>query len=170
MRKSTRWSTVLAGVLSGSNRESKKAASRRLAHSVHFAVEQLESRTLLSAVVWTGDAGDGNWDTAGNWTGGSGVPGSSDDVTIPSNATITHPDGNNDTVNSIVCGTGDSISLSSGSITISSAPPSPATTNTLNNFLTVRHNKNSDATFADGHSAAVSQMYATNLMYLDPVF
>jgi prepilin-type N-terminal cleavage/methylation domain-containing protein/prepilin-type processing-associated H-X9-DG protein len=38
------------------------------------------------------------------------------------------------------------------------------------NFLTVRHGKNSDATFADGHSAPVSQLYATNQMYLDPLY
>jgi prepilin-type processing-associated H-X9-DG protein len=45
-----------------------------------------------------------------------------------------------------------------------------STTNQVINFLTVRHNKNSNATFVDGHSASVSQMYATNLTYLDPTF
>jgi len=37
-----------------------------------------------------------------------------------------------------------------------------------NNFLTIRHGNNSDTTFADGHSAAVGQLYATNMMYLNP--
>jgi prepilin-type N-terminal cleavage/methylation domain-containing protein/prepilin-type processing-associated H-X9-DG protein len=38
----------------------------------------------------------------------------------------------------------------------------------LHNFLTVRHNKRSDAAFADGHAEAVSQEYATNSIYFDP--
>jgi prepilin-type N-terminal cleavage/methylation domain-containing protein/prepilin-type processing-associated H-X9-DG protein len=49
--------------------------------------------------------------------------------------------------------------------------PFGATNDTApSNFLTVRHGKNSDATFADGHSAAVSQNYATNMMYLLPTY
>ncbi len=38
----------------------------------------------------------------------------------------------------------------------------------LNNFLTVRHSKRSNTTFVDGHSEAVGQNYATNIIYLDP--
>ncbi len=38
----------------------------------------------------------------------------------------------------------------------------------LNNFLTVRHDKRSNSTFADGHAEAVGQNYATNIVYLDP--
>jgi prepilin-type N-terminal cleavage/methylation domain-containing protein/prepilin-type processing-associated H-X9-DG protein len=38
----------------------------------------------------------------------------------------------------------------------------------LHNFLTVRHNKKSDAGFADGHAEAISQDYATNSIYFDP--
>ena len=40
----------------------------------------------------------------------------------------------------------------------------------LNNFLTVRHNKKSDATFADGHVEAVGQNYATNNAYSQPTY
>ena len=43
-------------------------------------------------------------------------------------------------------------------------------TGTPNNFLSIRHNKRSDATFADGHAEAVTQMDATNAMYLNPVY
>ena len=39
---------------------------------------------------------------------------------------------------------------------------------TLNNFLSMRHNKRSNSTFADGHAEAVGQNYATNIVYLDP--
>ncbi len=33
-------------------------------------LEWMEPRTLLSAVTWTGDAGDDNWDTPANWSCG----------------------------------------------------------------------------------------------------
>jgi prepilin-type N-terminal cleavage/methylation domain-containing protein/prepilin-type processing-associated H-X9-DG protein len=49
-------------------------------------------------------------------------------------------------------------------------PFDSTTATTPSNFLTVRHNKNSDVTFADGHSAAVGQLYATNMMYVDPLY
>ena len=41
---------------------------------------------------------------------------------------------------------------------------------TPNNFLSIRHNNRSDATFADGHCEAVGQNYATNQMYLLPSY
>jgi len=41
---------------------------------------------------------------------------------------------------------------------------------TPHNFLSVRHNKKSDACFADGHSEAVGQNYATNYMYSLPTY
>lgn len=46
--------------------------------------------------------------------------------------------------------------------------PFNATITALNNYLTIRHNKRSDATFADGHVEAISQQYATNAMYSEP--
>ena len=42
-----------------------------------------------AAVSWTGNAGDNNWATAGNWTGGSGVPATGDAVTISISTTTT---------------------------------------------------------------------------------
>jgi len=39
---------------------------------------------------------------------------------------------------------------------------------TVANYLTVRHNKRSVSCFADGHTEAVGQNYATNIMYLQP--
>jgi len=38
----------------------------------------------------------------------------------------------------------------------------------LDNFLTVRHNQRSTATFIDGHTEVIGQNYATNIMYLEP--
>jgi prepilin-type processing-associated H-X9-DG protein len=40
--------------------------------------------------------------------------------------------------------------------------------NALHNYLTVRHSGRSDATFADGHVEAITQLYATNSVYFDP--
>src|SRR3984885_9932063 len=52
-------------------------------------VEGLEDRTLLSAVSWTGTAGDNQWNTAKKWSTDA-VPGSSNTVTIdaPANTVI----------------------------------------------------------------------------------
>lgn len=44
-------------------------------------LESLEQRRLLAAFIWNTDA-DGNWHDEANWSGGSGVPGIGDDVTI----------------------------------------------------------------------------------------
>jgi prepilin-type N-terminal cleavage/methylation domain-containing protein/prepilin-type processing-associated H-X9-DG protein len=38
------------------------------------------------------------------------------------------------------------------------------------NYLTTRHNKRSDSCFADGHTEAVGQNYATNYMYSLPTY
>ncbi len=40
-----------------------------------------------ATITWTGEAGDGKWETAGNWSG-SAVPTASDDVTIVSTSTL----------------------------------------------------------------------------------
>jgi|GEM_PF-6410610 len=66
-----------------------------LTAAVRPLAESLEPRRLLSTAVWTGAAGDSNWATAANWTGGSGaggVPGAGDDVSIGAGfATINIP-------------------------------------------------------------------------------
>jgi len=46
-----------------------------------IGLEALEARRLLSAVLWTGEAGDNLWHTPGNWSS-LAVPRSDDDVTI----------------------------------------------------------------------------------------
>ena len=50
-------------------------------HTAQVSSEQLETRTLLSAISWDGGGGDLNWNTPENWSGDV-VPGSNDDVTI----------------------------------------------------------------------------------------
>ena len=51
-------------------------------------VEVLEDRTLLSGVMWTGNAGDNQWTTPSNWSTGS-LPGSGDSVVINASAGTT---------------------------------------------------------------------------------
>jgi len=47
-------------------------------------------------------------------------------------------------------------------------PPYPGSG--THNFLTIRHNNNSDASFADGHVQPVGQDYATNYIYSLPTY
>jgi hypothetical protein len=49
-------------------------------------LSRLEERTLLSTITWTGDAGNNNWDTPGNWSSDS-VPTASDDAVVGSTGT-----------------------------------------------------------------------------------
>jgi len=46
----------------------------------NHSIESLEPRLLLSAVTWTGAAGDNQWTTPGNWSTNA-LPGPGDDVT-----------------------------------------------------------------------------------------
>lgn len=79
-------------------------------------VEQLENRTLLSAVTWTGGGDGQNWGDAANWSTGQ-LPGTADDVTInaPGNPTIVHSAGAT-SIHSLV--SYDPINLSGGSLTL----------------------------------------------------
>ncbi len=78
----------------------------------------MEGRALLSAVSWTGDAGDDNWDTPGNWSTDS-VPGASADVTIDTTAAVVHSDDVTDTINSLT--TTEPLSITGGTLSIASA-------------------------------------------------
>jgi hypothetical protein len=70
---------------------------------------------MLSSVTWVSQS-SGDWDTAGNWSGGA-VPGAGDDVTINvAGISITHNQKNSDSINSLT--TSDGISFSNGSLTI----------------------------------------------------
>jgi uncharacterized repeat protein (TIGR03803 family) len=72
--------------------------------------------------TWTGMAGDGNWDTAGNWSTGS-VPGVGDEAFIPSGFTVTHDhdqvQGTPDSVFSVQ--SQSPIAITAGSLTIAAS-------------------------------------------------
>jgi IPT/TIG domain-containing protein len=81
-------------------------------------LETLEPRTLLSAVTWTGGAGDNNWDTPANWSTDS-VPGSADDVTIDIAANVVHSDDVTDSIHSLT--STEPLTISGGTLSIASA-------------------------------------------------
>ena len=80
-------------------------------------LEPVEVRALLS-VTWINPAG-GDWDTASNWSDDQ-VPTSADAVQINiSDITVTHTSNTSDAVGSLSVASGTTLSLSSGSITVS---------------------------------------------------
>ena len=97
---------------SQSNRKLNRSRSSRP------LVERMEPRTLLSAVTWTGGAGDNNWDTPGNWSTDS-VPGSADDVTINIAANVVHSNDVTDSINSLT--SKEPLTLSGGTLSIAAA-------------------------------------------------
>ena len=78
-----------------SRRQSRRRRSARSFRPRPLRAECLEHRHLLSVVIWDGDAGDGLWNTAANWSTNV-VPGANDDVTIdvPGDVTVTFSGGN----------------------------------------------------------------------------
>ncbi len=89
----------------------------------------LEPRTLLSTVNWINAAG-GDWDTGSNWSTGS-MPGASDNVTIDLSpgVTVTHSQNDADSVNDLTVAGADTLSFSSGSLSIESASTIDGTLN-----------------------------------------
>jgi hypothetical protein len=61
--------------------DGRRRAARPRVRGYRPALLVLEDRWLPSTILWTGDAGDGLWQTAGNWAGGV-VPGAADDAVI----------------------------------------------------------------------------------------
>jgi hypothetical protein len=96
------------------HRDNRRTRSR----SCRPRLEGMESRALLSAVSWTGGAGDNNWDTPANWSTDS-VPGSADDVTIDTTANVVHSQSVTDTINSLT--SSEPLTISGGTLSIASA-------------------------------------------------
>ena len=111
-QRSKRW---LRRVLSSGKR---RPTSRRNGFVRSLQVEGLEGRALLAAVSWIA-VGDGNWNTAANWSP-PGVPGASDDVTISPAAavTVTIPSGYNAAVKSLTTDGNDTLLIAGGSLTV----------------------------------------------------
>jgi IPT/TIG domain len=106
---------------------SKCNGNRKRSKSCRPLVECMEPRTLLSAVAWTGAAGDNNWDTPANWSTHS-IPGSNDDVTIDIAANVVHANDVIDSINSLI---------STEPLTISGGTLSIAATSTIASTLSI---------------------------------
>ena len=82
--------------------------------------EVLEQRQLLSAVSWTGNGGNSNWDNPQNWNS-QAIPGPGDDVTIDTGATaatVVIQAVNAESVNSLATGANDTLSITGGSLSV----------------------------------------------------
>ncbi len=100
--------------LFGPQRTGKSKRSK----SCRPGMEWMEPRTLLSAVTWTGGAGDNNWDTAANWNIDS-VPTPGDDVTINIAANVVHSSNVTDSINSLT--STEPLTVSGGTLSIAAA-------------------------------------------------
>ena len=87
----------------------------------------MEGRTLLSAISWTGNAGDNDWDTPGNWSSSPALPGAADDVTINVEANVVHSINVTDSIHSLT---------STQPLTIQDGTLSIAADSTLSSTLT----------------------------------
>ncbi len=137
--------------------------------------EQLEEREVLTAVSWIGGAA-GNWDVAANWSNNA-VPASTTDVSIntSSSATITIKSGDVESVDSLVVGSLDSLSIAGGSLTTASSLTNSGTITVSAGFkLTVNgaYNQAANATLSmpgGGSTANPATNLATNSDFESPV-
>ncbi len=97
-------------------RRGVRRSGRPRHRAVHWTLDSLEPRTLLSNVSWTGQGDGTTWTDASNWSNDA-VPGPSDNVTISKsgNPTIAIAAGTQ-SVNSI--SSTDPISISGGSLSV----------------------------------------------------
>ncbi len=102
--------------LRGAGRRGVARSGRPRHRAVHWTVDILEPRTLLSNVSWTGQGDGTTWTDASNWSNDA-VPGPSDNVAISKsgNPTIAISSGTQ-SVNSI--SSTDPISISGGSLSV----------------------------------------------------
>ena len=93
--------------------------ARRFVHRLPLFLERLEDRTLLSQDIW--QAGSGNWDDGANWSL-THAPGTSDTayISTTSAATITIQSGDTINVQSVSIGSNDTLSITGGSLTVTS--------------------------------------------------
>ncbi|MDB5357081.1 MAG: tandem-95 repeat protein [Phycisphaerales bacterium] len=109
--------------------------------------EVLEARCLLSTVTWTGAHNTGLWTDPLNWTGGSGVPGALDSVTIGSGFTTITIDSGTQAVHTL--SSASPLQISGGSLAISS-------TATISTNLTLAGGTLQSTTISTTGSAALT--------------
>ncbi len=165
---------------------SQETGHRKRSRSRWPRVEWMEPRTLLTAVSWTGTAGDNNWDTPGNWSTDS-VPGAGDDVTIAIAANVVHSNNVTDSINSLTSSepltiSGGTLSIAAASTlsttTISGGTLSIAATSTITNTLSITGGTLTGAgnvtvsglvTLQTGTLSGSSALNANGGMLIDPI-
>ena len=95
----------------------------------------MESRVQLSAVLWTGDGVDNNWDNPANWSTNA-LPGSGDDVTIDIAANVVHSDAVTDSINSLT--STQPLTISGGTLSIASASSTSGPLNVMGGKVEVQ--------------------------------
>ncbi len=97
----------------------KPLARTRKRRRHKIGLEILEDRLMLSTVHWTNPAG-GDWDTPGNWSTGTTLPGPGDDVVIDTpGITVTHSSTVDDAIHSLTSQA--ALSVFGGSLSIAAA-------------------------------------------------
>ena len=117
--------------------EGRRRAARPRVRGYRPALLMFEDRWLPSTVLWTGDAGDGLWQTAANWAGGV-VPGAADDAVIDDTsppATVTLGPAVSVSVQSL---TSNKDFVLAGSLTLTAGSSSLGGAFTLNSHATLR--------------------------------
>jgi hypothetical protein len=130
-------------------------------------IEWMEPRTLLSAVTWTGDGGDNNWDTAANWSTDS-VPGSGDDVTIDVAANVVHSNDVTDSINSLT--SMEPLTISGGTLSIAAASTIDSTLSLTGGTLTGTGDVSVSGlvTLTNGTLSGASALNANGGMLINP--
>jgi autotransporter-associated beta strand protein len=105
----------------------QRELKRNRSKSFRPRAELMEPRTLLSGIVWTGGAGDNNWNTPANWDANR-VPGSTDDVTINISAHVDHSNSSSDSIHSLT--STQPLEISGGTLSIAAA-------STINEVLSI---------------------------------
>jgi len=150
-----------------SHRWGGKPARRRPQRRHVLRCEPLESRLLLSLVTWDGDAGDGLWNTAANWSTDV-VPGANDDVTIDvaGDVTITFS-GANYSIKSLENAENLVIS-SSGSFTVSGTANNSGTLEVQAGSVILQGDVTSSGSFEVAAGASLSLYGTVNPVNLEP--
>ena len=146
---------------------SQRNRNLKRSRSCQPRIEWMEPRTLLSAVTWTGDGGDNNWDTAANWSTDS-VPGSGDDVTINIAANVVHSSNVSDSINSLT--SMEPLTISGGTLSLAAASTIDSSLSITGGTLTGTGNLTVSGlvTLTSGTLSGASELNADGGMLINP--
>ena len=89
--------------------------------STGWVASDLTGTSARPVVFWTGTAGNGDWDTASNWSGNA-VPGQNPQVlpqvVIPNGVTVNHAANTTENIDSLSLGTGATLNVGNGNFTL----------------------------------------------------